>query len=83
MGARSELSVLRELDQRVGDGVEVRLLWSERTGSVYVAVEERCSQAGFRFAVDPAHALDAFRHPYAYCGRTRLARPTERGAAAA
>jgi hypothetical protein len=75
---------LRELDQRRGDGVEVTLLWSEHTGSVYVAVEDTYGHPGFSFSVDPADALDAFRHPYAYGGRTRLLNHSaERGAAAA
>lgn len=57
---------LRELDQRSADGLEVTLLWSERTGSVFVCVEDARSSTGFHFAVDPAEALDAFRHPHAY-----------------
>jgi len=76
---------LRELDSRSGDGFEVTLLWSERTGSVYVSVEDSREGGSFQFAVDPAEALDAFRHPYAY-GRTRgrdAVRGAEWGAAAA
>ena len=57
---------LRELDQRSGDGLEVTLLWSERTGEVVVSVADRRTDVSFRLGVDPAAALDAFRHPYAY-----------------
>ena len=57
---------LRELDHRSGGGLEVTLLWSERTGSVFVCVEDAQANAGFHFAPDPADALRAFRHPYAY-----------------
>jgi hypothetical protein len=71
MEVRAGRPGLRELDQRKQDGVEVTLLWSERTGSVYVAVEDAYGHPGFSFAVDPADALEAFRHPYAYGGRKR------------
>jgi hypothetical protein len=75
---------LRELDQRSGGGLEVTLLWSERTGSVFVCVEDEHANTGFHFAVDPADALEAFRHPYGYSRRTSHARSrrTKRGAAA-
>ena len=57
---------LRELDHRRGDGFDVKLLWSARSGKVYVAVEDARTDEAFRIAVDPDHALDAFNHPYAY-----------------
>jgi hypothetical protein len=66
-------SELRELDRRSQEGFEVTLLWSRRTGSVFVCVEDELLPGGFHFAVDPADALDAFRHPYAYRGRPRAA----------
>jgi hypothetical protein len=73
---------LRELDRRRGDGFDVTLLWSERTGKVFVAVEDARTSQAFRIAVDPDHALDAFHHPYAYRpGRPATAR-VESGAAA-
>ena len=76
---------MRELDQRSGSGLEVTLLWSERTGAVFVCVEDGRTDTGFHFAVDPADALEAFRHPYGYNRRTvrRLPKRRERGAAAA
>jgi hypothetical protein len=61
-------SGLRELDQRRGDGFEVTLLWSVRTGAIFVCVEDEGAGTGFHFAVDGTLALDAFRHPYAYAG---------------
>jgi hypothetical protein len=78
-------SGLRELDQRSGNGLEVTLLWSERTGSVFVCVEDEQLRSGFHFAVDPADALEAFRHPYGYSRRgvRALTLHTEWGAAAA
>ena len=79
---------LRELDHRRGDGFDVKLLWSARSGKVYVAVEDARTDEAFRIAVDPDRALDAFNHPYAYgCGggdRRRAAprtlRPSPTGA---
>jgi hypothetical protein len=75
-------SDLRELDRRSGGGLEVTLLWSRRTGSVFVCVDDEQLQSGFHLQVDPASALDAFRHPYAYGGRGGRT-PAEWGAAAA
>jgi hypothetical protein len=75
---------LRELDHRRGDGFDVTLLWSARTGNVYVAVEDARTSDAFRIAVEPTEALDAFHHPYAYgCrpGRPATARPATDAAA--
>lgn len=66
MGTHAEHTDLRELDHRRGDGYDVTLLWSARSGKVYVAVEDARTSEAFRIAVDPARALDAFNHPYAY-----------------
>ncbi len=60
---------VHELDERTGDGFRVTLLWSEYTGAVFVCVEHDLTNEGFHFAVDPADALEAFRHPYAYSAR--------------
>ena len=64
IGQDSRITV-RELDQRVGDGIEVRLLWNAETKDVLVSVAER-EGLGFEFQVPPTDALDAFHHPYAY-----------------
>ncbi len=56
----------RELDSRSGDGIDVTLLWNPRTNVLCVAVDDEREGASFRFEVDAADALDAFRHPYAY-----------------
>lgn len=81
----SNLPGLRELDQRSGGGLEVTLLWSQLSGSLYVCVEDLQANKGFHFAVDPAEALDAFHHPFGYRRRRVRALPhrTEWGAAAA
>ena len=82
MGTHAEHSELRELDHRRGDGFYVTLLWSARSGKVYVAVEDARTNEAFRIAVDPARALDAFNHPYAYgCGSESSATRTADAAA--
>jgi len=55
-----------ELADRETDGLEVRLLWSETTGRVLVAVDD--TRVGHRFAFDVPRgdALAAFHHPFAY-----------------
>jgi len=70
----------RELDRRAGDGIDVRLLWHPTTGTVSVSVFDTTHEEAFEFVVDPANALDAFHHPFAYrddrvtSGQTRTAR---------
>jgi hypothetical protein len=56
----------RELAHRSGDGLEVTLLWFEDTGDVAVRVLDSRSGEQFEIRVDPADALDAFHHPFAY-----------------
>jgi hypothetical protein len=75
---------LRELDHRSGDGFDVTLLWNARTGRVFVTVEDARTSDGFRIAVDPRDALDAFHHPYAYSRRDGrpIGRASQRNAAA-
>jgi hypothetical protein len=57
---------MRELDQRSNDGINVRLLWAPGTDRVWVDVEDESSGERFELEVDPADALTAFHHPYAY-----------------
>jgi hypothetical protein len=56
----------RELDRRQNNGVEVALLWSPESNSVAVTVTDWSTGDEFAVEVDPANALDAFHHPYAY-----------------
>jgi hypothetical protein len=56
----------RELDRRENDGIQVSLLWSAVTGEVWVSVLDEQTGQRFSIDVDPAHALDAFHHPFAY-----------------
>ena len=57
---------VRELDCRINDGFEVRLLWNSLTDFVSVSVDDTRYGESFEFEVAPAAALDAFRHPLAY-----------------
>jgi hypothetical protein len=55
-----------ELAHRAGDGLSVTLLWSPSTNLVQVAlVDERVGRR-LELDVDPAEALTAFDHPFAY-----------------
>jgi hypothetical protein len=63
--------MIRELNHRVNDGVEVRRLWNSDTNRVSVAVAEAPYDVSFVFGVAAADALDAFHHPYAYAAQER------------
>ena len=58
-----------ELAQRQNDGIEVTLLWSRADGSVAVGVRHVATDQSFELDVDPARALDAYYHPFAYAAR--------------
>ena len=63
---------LRELDHRVSDGIDVRLLWHPYDNSVHVAVEDAKTGESFAIEVGPdQRALDVFHHPFAYAGNRR------------
>jgi hypothetical protein len=57
----------RELDSRITDGIEVRLLWRPSDNNVSVAVNDTKTGEAFQVDVRPGQrALDVFHHPYAY-----------------
>jgi len=62
----------RELDFRSNDGLEVTLLWQPETDSVTVAVFDAKNGDDFDLDVEPADAMDAFHHPYAYAASLGL-----------
>ena len=64
-------STVRELDCRTSDHIEVRLLWNPLNDSVSVSVHDTSYGESFQFDVAPAHALEAFHHPFAYVGNER------------
>lgn len=59
-------AVIRELDRRRSDGIDVRLLWNQTDDQVVVAVSDAKTGDAFAIAVEPDQALTAFHHPYAY-----------------
>ncbi len=61
------LTTMRELDNRVSNGIHVRLLWCDSEDRLSVAVTDLKSGEAFSIEVrDSEHALDVFHHPYAY-----------------
>jgi hypothetical protein len=60
---------VRELAQRVSGTDEILLLWDPESGRVELSVRDVTSGAGFSFEVEPASALEAYYHPYAYAAR--------------
>ena len=65
-------SLTRELDHRVSDGIEVRLLWRRHDDRLLVAVSDARTGDAFSVEVrDTERALDVFHHPYAYAATRR------------
>ena len=56
----------RELAARDNDWIQVTVLWHPGDNALTVSVEDNRAGHGFRLAVAPDRALDAFYHPYAY-----------------
>ena len=66
-------SALRELDHRVSDGIDVRLLWHSQDDRVIVAVSDAKTGDAFTLEVGPdQRALDVFHHPFAYAPERRV-----------
>jgi hypothetical protein len=62
----ADQKAIRELDRRMNDGFDVRLLWNSRTNRVFVAVEDHRGGGSLELDVDASDALEAFHHPFAY-----------------
>jgi hypothetical protein len=58
--------VIRELDRRRSDGIDVRLLWNQTDDQVVVAVSDAKTGDAFAIPVEPEQVLTAFHHPYSY-----------------
>jgi hypothetical protein len=65
MSTTTDTSV-RELDRRISDGFDVRLVWNSLTNCLFVSIEDQRHGATYEFSVDASEAMDAFRHPFAY-----------------
>jgi hypothetical protein len=78
------LTSIRELDSRLTDGFQVRLLWCSRTRRVWVSVLDTKARNAFSVEVrEGDRPLDVFHHPYAYAGQRRIVtmpRPAAAGA---
>ena len=61
----------RELAHRLTGSIDVLLLWKPESGGVELRVHDLITAEGFEIRVPPAHAMNAFRHPYAYAARER------------
>jgi hypothetical protein len=55
--------LIRELDRRRSDGIDVRLLWNQTDEQVVVAVFDAKTGDAFEIEVEGREALDAFHHP--------------------
>lgn len=66
MTQTTAISPARELDARSADGIDVRLLWYPATDTVTVFVHDASRGQAFELGVEPARALDAFHHPFAF-----------------
>ena len=72
----TENTTLRELDHRVSDGIDVRLLWRAEDDRAIVAVSDAKTGESFTLEVAPhQRALDVFHHPYAYAPDSVLTSP--------
>jgi hypothetical protein len=65
-------TLTRELDHRVSDGIDVRMLWREHDGAVFVTVDDARTGESFSISVRPGERpVDVFRHPYVYAADHR------------
>ena len=71
----TDLTSVRELDHRRTDNIDVALRWDPSSNTVSISVcDERVGET-LAFEVNPAEALRAFHHPYAYIGEAREREP--------
>lgn len=71
----NQTAALRELDHRVSDGIDVRLLWRPHDNRALVSVSDAKTGEAFTIEVGPdQRALDVFQHPFAYAGNRRVGR---------
>jgi hypothetical protein len=57
----------RELDHRINDGLDIRMLWDPGENKVTVVVRDARNGEVFEVEVGPGDsARDVFNHPFAY-----------------
>ena len=64
---------IEELASRESAGIQVSLLWSREGNTLSVVVRDNRTREEFSLAPEPAEAMDAFQHPFAYAARRRVA----------
>ena len=63
-------TLMRELDHRSSNGIDVRLMWSESDGRVHVAVTDNKTGEAFTVEVrEGESAAKVFQNPFAYADR--------------
>jgi len=67
-----------ELADRANDGLDIRLYWNRGDGRVKVAVTRIHTGRVAELRVEPADAMTAFHHPFAYHGPASRAARAER-----
>ena len=68
----TQVTSRRELAQRTGDGIQVRLLWQEHDDAIVVEVLDLFSDEMFEMSVPAGQARYAYEHPYAYAAQSGL-----------
>jgi hypothetical protein len=63
------MAQLVEIDHRSNGGIDVSLMWDRDADVLYLQVIDWGMDEDYVFSIDGAHALDAFRHPFAYADR--------------
>jgi hypothetical protein len=70
---------VRELDHPASDGIDVTLRRDPLSNGVPVVVRDERLGESLAFGVDPADALCAFHHPYAYAASLAVTGAPNRG----
>ena len=65
-GTTYETDGFKELAQRENDGIEISLVWNRQSNGLTVFVCDTRTHDLLELEVEPAEALDVFRHPYAF-----------------
>jgi hypothetical protein len=68
---RTDRGLIRELDRRRNDGIDIRLLWSQIDDTIVLAVSDSKTGDAFWIEVEPSNAFEAFHHPSSYAAFVR------------
>ena len=60
------VDIVKELDQRVEDGLHITLLWNQTQDRVSVSVFDAKPGNALEFPVQREEAMEAFHHPHAF-----------------